>query len=198
MNKKLVLKLYEIGAVKFGDFALKSGMQSPIYIDLRLLVSHPELLKIVAKEMKRILDKLKYDRIAGIPYAALPIATALSLATDRPMIYTRKEQKDYGTKKMIEGGYKAGETAVVVDDLVTTAKSKFEAIEPLLAEGLVVKDIVVLIDREQGGREQLREKGYELHACIHITKMLKFLLKQEQIGKEKYDEVIAFLEKNKV
>lgn len=198
MNKKLVLGLFDIGAVKFGSFILKSGMASPIYIDLRLLVSHPALLKSVAKEMRKKMARLQYDRIVGIPYAALPIATALSLLLNKPMIYTRKEQKDYGTRKMIEGEYKAGETAVVIDDLVTTAKSKFEAIEPLTQEGLVVKDIVVLIDREQGGRAQLKEKGYELHACIPLKKMLKFLLKEGKIDKAKYEEVLAFLEQNKV
>ena len=197
MNKKLVLKLSEIGAVKFGAFTLKSGMVSPIYIDLRLLGSYPGLLKIVAKEMKKKLDALRYDRIAGIPYAALPIATALSLLINKPMIYTRKEQKEYGTKKLIEGEYKSGETAVVIDDLVTTAKSKFGAIEPLLAEGLVVKDIVVLIDREQGGREQLLEKGYNLHACLPLKKMLKFLLKEGKMDRQKYGEVLDFLKANK-
>ncbi|MFH1257670.1 MAG: orotate phosphoribosyltransferase [Candidatus Micrarchaeota archaeon] len=197
MNKKLVLKLHEIGAIKFGSFTLKSGMLSPIYIDLRLLVSHPALLKMVAKEMRKKIAHLQYDRIAGIPYAALPIATSLSLLLNKPMIYTRKEQKDYGTKKMIEGEYNKGETAIVIDDLVTTAKSKFEAIEPLLAEGLLVKDIVVLIDREQGGREQLREKGYNLHACIELKKLLKFLLKSGKLNKDKYDEVLKFLKDNR-
>jgi orotate phosphoribosyltransferase len=197
MNKKLVLKLSEIGAIKFGSFTLKSGMISPIYIDLRLLVTYPELLKLVAKDMAKILKKLNYDRIAGIPYAAMPIATAISLLANKPMIYTRKEQKEYGTKKQIEGEYKSGETVVVIDDLVTTAKSKFEAIEPLLAEGLAVKDIVVLIDREQGGKEQLKEKGYGLHACIELKKMLKFLLKEGKLEKAKYDEVLKFISENK-
>ncbi len=196
MNKKLVLKLYEVGAVKFGSFTLKSGMQSPIYIDLRLLVSHPELLKMVAKEMRRKMMHLHYERIAGIPYAALPIATALSLLLNKPMIYTRKEQKEYGTKKMIEGEYKAGEIVAIIDDLITTGKSKFEAIEPYLQEGLVVKDIVVLIDREQGGMEQLKEKGYGLHSCIGLGKMLKFLLKNGKLEREKYDEIIKFLKEN--
>jgi uridine monophosphate synthetase len=172
-------------------------MISPIYIDLRLLVTYPELLKLVAKDMAKILRKLNYDRIAGIPYAAMPIATAISLAVSKPMIYTRKEQKEYGTKKQIEGEYKSGERIVVIDDLVTTAKSKFEAIEPLLAEGLIVKDIVVLIDREQGGKEQLKEKGYELHACIELGKMMKFLLKEGKLEQAKYDEVLKFIKENK-
>ncbi len=197
MNKKLIFQLHEIGAIKFGEFTLKSGMQSPIYIDLRILVSYPKILKMVAKEMRKKLLKLQCERIAGIPYAAMPIATALSMISGKPMIYTRKEQKEYGTKKSIEGEYKAGETVIVIDDLVTTAKSKFEAIEPITQAGLLVKDIIVLVDREQGGKEQLAEKGYTLHACIPLKKMLKLLLKENKLEREKYEEVLRFIEENR-
>lgn len=198
INKQLTIDLFKIGAIKFGDFTLKSGMASPIYIDLRILPSHPKLLTKVAKAYLSILKKIKFDRIAAIPYAAIPIATAISLLGNTPMLYTRKEVKDYGTKKSIEGKYKKGEKVVVIDDLITTGASKLEAIEPLLAAGLKVKKIVVLIDRNQGGKEQLEEKGYRFYAVLNLIGILDILLQAGKITKTKYRQTKEFLVKNRV
>ncbi len=188
-KEKLCLDLFDCGAVKFGEFTLKSGLKSPIYIDLRILVSYPKVLRAVAKEIAAIAKPLKFDRIAGIPYPALAIATAVSLESDWQMIYARKEVKEYGTKKIIEGAFKAGETVLVIDDLITTGASKFEAAEPLKAEGLVVKDFVVLIDREQGGAKELAEKGYALHAVLKISDALEALKKGKKISETQYSEI---------
>jgi uridine monophosphate synthetase len=196
-KEEISVDLFEIGAVKFGEFTLKSGLKSPIYIDLRVLVSYPKVLKKIGKLLLQETKGLKFDRIAGIPYAAIAIATAVSLEGNLPMIYPRKEQKDYGTKKMIEGEFKAGEMVLVIDDLITTGGSKFEAIQPLQEAGLKVKDIVVLVDREQGGRQQLKEKGFELHSVIKISELLDVLLKKGKIPKVQFDEVKKYLEANK-
>jgi uridine monophosphate synthetase len=158
----LTLALAEIGAIRFGEFTLASGRTSPIYVDLRLLASHPAVLRQVARAYADLL-RAKVGagepgvrvRLAAIPYAALPIGTAVALELDLPLIYPRKEIKDYGTSRQIEGEYEPGDRVVVLDDLITTGGSKLAAIEPLQAAGLEVRDVVVLIDREQGGGAEL-------------------------------------------
>ena len=145
--------LFEAGCIKFGEFTLKSGLKSPIYIDLRQIITYPKLLEQIGAAYLPLLKDLKFDRIAGLPYAAIPIATAISLQGNYPMIYPRKESKTYGTKAEIEGEYYAGETIVIIDDLATTGGSKFEAIEKLTSAGLIVKDVVVLIDRQSGAKK---------------------------------------------
>ena len=149
----LILDLARIGAVRFGEFTLKSGKTSPIYIDLRLLASHPDVLGRVAGAYAELLRRTSTTtRIAAIPYAALPIGTAVALQMGQPLIYPRKETKGYGTRRAIEGEFHAGERAVVLDDLITTGGIKIEAIAPLQEAGLEVQDVVVLIDRESGGQ----------------------------------------------
>jgi uridine monophosphate synthetase len=165
--------LLSAGCVRFGDFTLKSGVKSPIYIDLRVLSSRPNLLARVAKTYLPLLGGLEYDRLAALPYAALPIATAISLQSGRPMIYPRKETKDYGTQSVVEGGFRKGEMVVVIDDLVTTGESKLEAIDRLKAVGLKVRDVVVLVDRQGGAAQVLGEAGYRLHAVFTLTELIK-------------------------
>ena len=181
-------KLLEAGCIKFGSFTLKSGLQSPIYIDLRQIITYPKLLEQIGAAYLPLLKELKFDRIAGLPYAAIPIATATSLQGNYPMIYPRKEVKTYGTKAEIEGEYHTGETVVVIDDLATTGGSKFEAIEKLTSAGLIVKDVVVLIDRQSGAKESLEQAGFAMHAVLTITQLLDYW---EQTGKVEKDKIEA-------
>jgi uridine monophosphate synthetase len=185
--------LLEAGCIKFGEFTLKSGLKSPIYIDLRYIISFPKLLEQIGAAYLPLLKGLKFDRIAGLPYAAIPIATAISLAGNYPMIYPRKEVKSYGTKAEIEGEYHAGETALVIDDLATTGGSKFEAIEKLTGVGLVVKDVVVLVDRQSGAKESLEQAGYSMHAVLTITQMLDHWEATGKVAKDKIEETRKFL-----
>jgi uridine monophosphate synthetase len=185
--------LLSAGCIKFGNFTLKSGLQSPIYIDLRQIISYPKLLEQIGAAYLPLLKELKFDRIAGLPYAAIPIATAISLQGNYPMIYPRKEVKTYGTRAEIEGEYDAGETVVVIDDLATTGGSKFEAIEKLTGVGLVVKDIVVLVDRQSGARESLAQAGYSMHAVLTISQLLEYWEENGKVEKDKIEETRLFL-----
>lgn len=185
--------LLDAGCIKFGDFTLKSGLQSPIYIDLRRIITYPKLLEQVAQAYLPLISNLQFSRIAGLPYAAIPIATAVSLQGNYPMIYPRKEVKTYGTKAEIEGEFHAGETALVIDDLATTGGSKFEAIEKLTAVGLVVKDIVVLVDRQSGAKESLEQAGYSMHAVLTITQLLDYWESTGKVEKNKIEETRKFL-----
>ena len=184
---------FEAGIVKFGSFTLKSGMVSPIYLDLRRLITHPVILRRAAQAYARVLSGLVFDRIAGLPYAALPIGTAIALEMNRPLIYPRREVKDYGTKAAIEGDFNAGETAVVIDDLATTGGTKIEAIQKLEGAGLKVTDIVVLVDREQGAKEMLAEAGYTMHAVATLRELLPLWRASGAITGNQYDEVLSFL-----
>jgi|SRR5688572_19428558 len=186
--------LLEAGCIKFGEFTLKSGLKSPIYIDLRQIISHPRLLANVAQAYLPIISNLQFSCIAGLPYAAIPIATAISLAGNYPMIYPRKEVKTYGTKAEIEGEYHAGETVLVIDDLATTGGSKFEAIEKLTSAGLVVKDVVVLVDRQSGAKESLEQAGYSMHAVLTIGQLLEYWETTGRVENDKIEKTRLFLQ----
>ncbi len=186
-------ELLSVGCIKFGEFTLKSELKSPIYVDLRRIITYPKLLQSIAQAYLPLLSTLHFSRIAGLPYAAMPIATAISLAGNFPMIYPRKEVKTYGTKAEIEGEYHAGETVVVIDDLATTGGSKFEAIEKLTGAGLVVKDVVVLVDRQSGAKESLAQAGYSMHAVLTISQLLEYWEENGKVEKDKIEETRKFL-----
>nr|BAA31359.2 OMPDCase-OPRTase [Trypanosoma cruzi]BAA74523.1 OMPDCase-OPRTase [Trypanosoma cruzi] len=179
--------------VRFGNFTLKSGKNSPIYLDLRRLVTHPSILRVVAREYANVLRTLQFDRLVGLPYAALPIATAISLEMNIPLVYPRREAKSYGTKAAIEGDYKKGDRVVVIDDIVTTGGTKLEAIEKLKAAGLEIVSIVVLIDREMGAKKFLGSLGYELEAVVTLSQLLPLWRQAGAITQQQMKDVHSFM-----
>ncbi len=197
MNGNIVGRLHELGAVQFGDFTLKSGSHSPVYVDLRLLISDPALLQDIAEQYARLLSDLEYDRLAAIPYGGLPIGTAVSMLTGSPMVYPRKEVKLHGTAKQIEGRYETGETAVVLDDLISSGGSKLEAIEMLEHAGLIVNDVVVLIDREGGGADELSAAGYNLHSVITLSRIAYELEAEGRLATAEARAVLEYIAKER-
>ena len=192
-HESLITGLADLGAVKFGNFTLASGTQSPIYIDLRLLVSQPKLLALAAAAYAALLADLPCDRIAGVPYAALPIGTAVALAADKPLIYPRKEAKAHGLGKDIEGAWQPGERVVVIEDLITKGGSTLQTVERLRAVGLQVEHVIVLIDREQGGVANLAAAGVTAHAVFTVSEVLATLVQAGKLAETKRQEVLQFI-----
>lgn len=194
--RNLTLSLHDIGAVKFGEFRLKSGVLSPFYIDLRLIISYPKLLQQIADAIWKTVEKQQFDHICAVPYTALPIATAISLSHEIPMLMRRKEAKDYGTRKIIEGNFKPHDTCLVVEDLITSGASIFETIQPLEEVGIKVADVVVFLDREQGGKALVEKRGYRFHSVISISHLLEILRRENKISEQTIHDVHTFIREN--
>jgi len=191
---ELAKVLLETGCVRFGRFTLKSGLVSPIYLDLRRLSSFPDALCTVALAYLPLLEPLPFDHLAAVPYTALPIGTAMALATGRSLLYARREVKDHGTKASVEGVFQPDETAVVIDDVATTGLSTTETIDKLKAAGLNVRDVVVLIDREQGAAKALATAGYRLHTVITLRKLLALWRVAGAVNDQQLDDTFSTLD----
>lgn len=192
-HEKLILDLFEKGCVKFGNFTLASGKQSPIYIDLRRVVSFPELFRSVVDATIQLLRSQKFDLVAGVPYAALPISAVTALRLNKPLIYPRKEVKQHGTGQNIEGAFQPGQRAVLLEDVITSGGSLLMAAERMRMAGLAVEDAVVLVDRKQGGSAAMAQRGIRVHAVLDIFEILQVLKAHHRLDVVTYKEVTAYI-----
>lgn len=192
-REDFLLKAYELGIIKFGSFTLKSGIKSPFYVDLRPLASSPQLLKTLSNNLLQLVDNKKLELICGVPYAALPMATTMSLESGIPLIIKRKENKGYGTKRMLEGVFHNGQNCLLVEDVITSGKSLVETIDEVEKEGLFVTDLVVVLDREQGGIQRLEEKGYNIHTLFTINEVIDILFKYKRLDEGEVKKIKDFL-----
>ncbi|MHB1948144.1 MAG: orotate phosphoribosyltransferase [Gammaproteobacteria bacterium] len=195
MNKTtLIHSLYQISAIKFGEFTLKSGQTSKIYLDLRQIVSYPQILQSVAQAIWQVVDGCKIDVICGVPYTALPIATCISIQQNIPMIMRRKEKKSYGTKQQIEGRFQAGQHCLIIEDVITSGGSILETADELISAGLKIVDLAVLIDRQQGGKENLQKQNYVVHAVFTLQEIMQELLHSDLLSLPEREIVTTLIE----
>ena len=173
--KDLHQALKDCGALQFGDFTLASGAKSKYYIDIKKASTDPKVLKLIAEKMAAQLKDmdLKVDRIAGIVLGSIPLATALSLETGIPYVMVRKEKKDHGTGKLIEGVLNPGDRVLVVEDVITSAGSSVVSIKTLREAGAEVSEVFSVIDREAGGTEALEEIGVRFSPLVRASDLLQ-------------------------
>jgi uridine monophosphate synthetase len=185
-HANLILQLFDIGCITFEETVQASGQVFPYYIDLRRIISNPQVFDAVIGTYAEILQDLKFDRIAGIPYGSLPTASGLALRLNFPLIFPRKEVKAYGARRLIEGNYEAGETIVVVDDILISGKSAIEGAQKIESCGLKVRDIVVFIDHESGVCDRIQKSGYSPHAVLKISEINETLYQSGRITEKQF------------
>jgi uridine monophosphate synthetase len=194
LKEKLLSAFISSGCFRLGEFTLKSGKKSPFYIDLRRLISDPGAMALAGEAYARAAEGLSYDRIAGIPAAGLPLATAASLRIMKPMIWPRMPVKEHGTGNRVEGEFARGDRLLLLDDLITTGASKLEAAEILRGEGLVIQDLVVLIERGKQGRRDMEAAGIVLHAFIHVRELFGVCEKLGLVDRARRAELEAYVD----
>lgn len=174
MNE-MVKALKDCGALQFGDFTLASGAKSSYYIDIKRASTDPKVLYLISQLMAEKIQSsgIKVDRIAGVVLGSVPLAAALSLATGIPYVMVRKEKKDHGTTKLIEGVLNKGDNVLVVEDVITSAGSSITAIGTLRENGANVTTIMSVIDRESGGPEALAKIDVKLIPLVRASELLK-------------------------
>lgn len=194
MKSELCTILTRIDALKFGSFKLTSGKLSPYYVDLRLVPSYPgafeKIISLYVGMARETVGLDSFDRVAGIPTAGIPFSSVLSFQLKKPFLYVRKGEKEHGMGKRVEGLLMPGDRVLLVDDLITTGKSLLESAEKLKAEGAVVNDALVLLDREEGGLQNLAKVGVNVHALLEISEATEILYGMGRIDKIERDAIL--------
>ena len=165
----LIEKLVECGAVKFGDFVLASGKRSKYYVDIKKASTKHEILELMGEMLA---EHIRGDLIAGVELGAVPLAAITAVKAKRDYLIIRKERKGYGTSKLIEGDFEPGRIVDIVEDVVTTGGSVLRAINILRENGLIVQRVICVVDREEGGKENLEKEGVELISLVKASELL--------------------------
>lgn len=202
-NLWLAKTLWDLGAVQFGDFTLgRTTLHSPIYVNLRLLISKPRALRRAARLMYQKVQTLQsmrhrdvapFDRVAGIPFGGLHLATVFSLISNIPMVYIHPTKNRETSEPYLEGIYERGETVLLLDDLITGGSNVLETATFLGMTGLKTKDVIVLLDRQEGAAERLHAHGYNLISILSLETMLNYLMARGKIEEDWYRKSIDYV-----
>ncbi|GCE12748.1 orotate phosphoribosyltransferase [Tengunoibacter tsumagoiensis] len=201
-NLWLAQTLFDLGGVQFGNFTVsESAVSSPVFVNPKVLISNPTALRVASKLMQqeiKLAQSLRRPRVhpfslvAGVPAGGLLLATAYSLETNTSLIYARTRPEGTG-KRGIEGRFIEGDTALIIDDLITRGSSVLETASLLEENGLKVKDVIVLVDREHGANERLRRHGYNLISILKLDVMLNHYMSKGLIPEETYRTCAEYL-----
>jgi orotate phosphoribosyltransferase len=186
--------LLRTGSLRFGTFKLSSGILSSYYVDLRLVPSDPEGFRRVIEFYSSVVETSlakRVQRLAGIPTAGIAYAAVLAFKLSKPFLYVRKEEKDHGRGRRIEGVLQPGDRVLVVDDVITTGKNVVEAVEAIRSEGGIVEDVLVLLDRQQGGEASMRMVDVKLHSYATMKRVAERLSARGMINEEQLKDVIG-------
>ena len=200
LAEEAALILHRCSAISFGSFKLTSGLESPYYIDMRLIPSYPQYFNRICEiycELIRGEVGDSFDRVAGIPTAGIPFAAVVALKLGKPFIYVRKTLRLHGQLKTVEGVLNRGDRVLLVDDLVSTGDSALKTVEAIRSHGGEVSDVVVLIDREQGARELLERAGVKLHALMKVTEAARILLERGLLDRRSYEVIVGYVERSR-
>jgi uridine monophosphate synthetase len=195
---KIAEALYNSGCLKFGSFRIKSGTLSPYYIDLACVLSSPTdlciLADVAAEKISQLAIKGRIDKLATIELKGALILPSIGCRTNLPCIIVRKEEKAYGATGRIAGAEVVrGEQILFFDDVISEGLSKLEAIKPLEQLGARVENVLVVVDREQHGIENLEKLGYKVHALARVSELTQRLLQDSKISKEQADAVLNYV-----
>lgn len=193
--------LNQIGALRFGAFKLTSGKMSPYYIDLRIVPSFPNAFHKVcdysATFIRENIGEKKIERVAGIPIAGIPFASMIAYDLGKPFLYVRKGARFHGRQRRIEGVLSPGDKVLIIDDLITTGLSLTKAAKAVTAEGGIVNDAIVVLDREEGGKEKLEKEGIVLHSLLKISTVAASLHEIGAIDEEQLKTILKQIKKTK-
>ena len=201
LMKKVSYDLILNEALKIGDYILVSGKKSPYYVDLRQAISDPMTMDLIANSLARIIDneigRNNFDKILGVPTAGVPFTTIVCQKLAIPMLYYRKERKEHGVRKKIEGKMEINDRILMIDDLITTGKSVIQAAEAIREQGGVVTELVVLLDREQGGRETILSKNIRPHVLFTVSEAFQWLNEVKLLSDDNYKVIMDYVNEEK-
>jgi uridine monophosphate synthetase len=201
LMKKVSFDLILNDALKIGDYILFSGKKSPYYVDLRQAISDPITMDLIANSLARIIEneigRNQFDKILGVPTAGVPFTTIVCQKLAIPMLYYRKERKEHGVRKKIEGKMEKNDRILMIDDLITTGKSVIQAAEAAREQGGLVTELVVLLDREQGGREFILANNIRPHVLFTVSDAFEWLNEVKMLSGDNYKVIMDYINEEK-